>query len=114
MIRTLLVLSSVGRGSSLFRNVMPWLIVLTAIVLVGAVIAYYLRKSLHDDQPGTTQGFTLHDLRQLQASGKLSDKEFEKARTAMIENVNPLRSENDVDKGKGKPGNDENSQKNVK
>ena len=41
MIRILLVLSAVGSGSSLFRNVLPWLIVLTVIVLVGAVIAYY-------------------------------------------------------------------------
>lgn len=114
MIRTLLALHSVGRGSSLFRNILPWLIALTAIVLVGVVIVYYLRKSLHDDQPGATQGFTLNDLRQLHASGKLSDKEFEKARTAMIESINPLRSENDVDNVKAKPGNDENSPQNVK
>ena len=114
MIRTLLLLSSVDRGASLFRNVMPWLIVLTAIVLVGAIILHYLRKSLHHDQTGTTQGFTLYDLRQLHASGELSDEEFEKARSAMIESVNPPRSENDADNGNAKPGNDENSQQNVK
>ena len=51
---------------------------------------------------------------QLHASGELSDEEFEKARTAMIESVNPLKSENDADNGNAKPGNDENSQQNVK
>lgn len=113
MIRTLLMLSSVGRGPGLFRDVLPWLIVLTVIVMVGAVIVYSLRKSLHDDQPGTTQGFTLNDLRQLHASGKLSDEEFEKARTAMIKSVNPPRSGKEADPAIGKPGNDENSQKNA-
>lgn len=114
MIRTLLVLSSVGRGSSLFRNILPWLIALAAIVLVGTVIVYYLRKSLHDDRPGEAHGFSLNDLRRLHASGKLSAKEFEKARTAMIASVNPLGSENDADNVKAKPGNDKKSRKNVK
>ncbi len=55
----------------------------------------------------------LHKIAELGSSGKLSDEEFEKARSAMIESVNPLKSENDADIGNGKPGNDENSQKNV-
>ena len=114
MIRTLLLMSSGDRGSSLFRNIIPWLIVLTAIVVVGAIILHFLRKSIRNDQTGTTQGFTLYDLRQLHASGELSDEEFEKARTAMIESVNPPRSENDADSGNAKPGNDENSERNVK
>lgn len=109
-----LVLSAVSRSTNLFGDLLPWLIVLIAIVLVGAGIVYYLRKSLHDDQPGSSHGFTLYDLRQLHASGQLSDNEYENARSAMIKSVNPLRSENETDAETEKPGNDQNNAKNDK
>lgn len=109
-----LVLAAASRSTNLFGDLLPWLIVLIAIVLVGAGIVYYLRKSLHEDTPGTSDGFTLYDLRQLHDSGQLSDIEYENARSAMIKSVNPLRSENETAAERGKPGNDQNNAKNDK
>jgi hypothetical protein len=61
-------------------------VLLLVVVLVGGFMALmYFKKWLkEDDEPSSDIGFTLGDLRQLHKNGKMSDEEYEKARTQMI------------------------------
>ena len=72
---------------------MPWVLALIGATLVGAVAIYAIRRMLRSD-PGTSNGFTLHDLRAMHASGELTDDEFTRAKAAMI---GRLRSEVESD-----------------
>ena len=64
-----------------------WSLVLI-LLLVGAFMGVmYLRKWVRDDSGDSESeklGFTLGDLRRLRDGGRLSDEEYEKARTQMI------------------------------
>ena len=71
-------------GGSLFGDVLPWLGALFAVVVIGAVAIWLLRRMLKQDSGGGSGGFTLQDLRDMRASGELSDEEFEKARASII------------------------------
>lgn len=66
-----------------FGEILPWLIALVALVCVGAVVIYVVRRML--GRPGgPPEGFTLQDLRRLHRSGALSDEEFERAKATVI------------------------------
>ncbi len=71
-------------AGDLFGQVWPWLAALLVVVGVGAVVIYLLRRSLARPKSGATEGFTLQELRELRASGALSDEEFERAKVAVI------------------------------
>lgn len=75
---------SSDRSNRLFSDIAPWLIVLVGVVLLGGVAIYLIRRWLRNDQPGSSGGFTLHDLRELHAAGELSDEEFTRAKAQMI------------------------------
>jgi hypothetical protein len=66
--------------------VWPWLAALLVVVAVGAAVIYVIRRSL-GRQDSSRDGFTLHDLRELHASGALSDEEFAKAKASVIGRV---------------------------
>lgn len=78
--------------TALFSEVMPWLAALLGLVVVGAiVIAIIRRRFRREDDSGVP--FTLDDLRRLHAAGHITDEEFERARTQMIEALRPRRPE---------------------
>jgi hypothetical protein len=79
-----LATTAVADAGELFGEVWPWLAALVAVVAVGAVVIYLLRRSLGRSGPGAAEGFTLQELRDLRASGALSDEEFERAKAAVI------------------------------
>ena len=68
----------------LASQVLPWLGFLVVVVLVGGVVIWLVRRSMGAASAAVEAGFTLQDLRDLHASGELSDEEFEGARAAMI------------------------------
>src|SRR5688572_5905609 len=66
-------------------SVFVWSLVLVAAVIGGFWLVTMVKRWLTasgDEQPKSL-GFSLADLRELHRSGKLSDEEFERARTKM-------------------------------
>jgi hypothetical protein len=62
------------------------LLLLAAIaIFVGLIVARVLRNRFSDS--GTTAPFTLQDLRELRASGQISDREYETMRAAIVGSV---------------------------
>jgi uncharacterized membrane protein len=82
-------------GEALFLDLLPWLglILLLVVILVGTI--YIGRRLLSQDESGSEQPFTLQSLRELHASGQLSDEEFERARAAMIAQVKAAAARSD-------------------
>lgn len=74
-------------AQQLFGDIMPWLLVLVGLIIAGGVLIMILRRRLHEADSSPSQGFTLHDLRQLHASGELTDEEYERAKAQMIGSV---------------------------
>ncbi|MHC4416233.1 MAG: SHOCT domain-containing protein [Planctomycetota bacterium] len=73
-----------ARSFDALLEILPWLAALVVLLGVGAVAIYVLRRFLsRSDQP-SPDGFTLQQLRDLHASGALSDEEFERARASII------------------------------
>jgi len=75
------------RPADLFGQVWPWLAVLLLVVGAGALILYMLKRSMSRGQTGAGEGFTLQELRDLHASGALSDEEFARAKASVIGRV---------------------------
>ena len=98
-------------GSRLFSDILPWLVVLVVIVLVGAAVLFYVRRSMSSDSSASA-GFTLQDLRDLHASGQISLEEFERARDAMIGRLKPENEAEEPENAEMMPGNDEKSDSN--
>lgn len=76
--------ASADHASQLFRDILPWLIVLIALVIVGGVVIYYVKRLTTAGAGSAAEPFTLQGLRELRASGQITDDEFERARAAMI------------------------------
>ena len=98
-----------ARGTGLFLDLLPWLVLLTVFVIVGGVIVLHLRRSIYSDHDDFAEGFTLQRLRELHAEGKLSAEEFEQAKAAMIGRLNPTKTNEKPDKQPKTPGNDSES-----
>ncbi len=58
-----------------------------AVVAVGFLVVQRVKRAYQAEDPRSdaTVGFTLSDLRQLHKSGQMSDEEFEKAKTKVID-----------------------------
>lgn len=75
-----LIAAQVNALSSVF----VWSLVLVAAVIGGFWLVTILKRRLKStDDEAPSLGFSLADLRELHRSGKLSDEEFERARTKM-------------------------------
>jgi hypothetical protein len=62
-----------------------WSLVLVVFVVVGFFAIVRLRQWLKsDDEPAATGGFSLGALRELHRQGKMTDEEFEKARSLIV------------------------------
>ena len=69
-------------------GVFVWSLILIALVVAGCAAVLRLRRWLKEDYDGPATsgiGFTLSDLRQLHREGKMTDEEFERARSKMVE-----------------------------
>jgi len=53
-------------------------------ILFGAVIIWWRRRSLAEEQPSSTEAWTLDDLRRMRADGSLTEEEYQRLRQAMI------------------------------
>ena len=69
---------------SLFAHILPWLVALGGVVVIGAAGIWVVRRLVRRESDGASSGFTLQDLRDMNASGQLSDDEFNRARDSMI------------------------------
>jgi hypothetical protein len=74
-------------AGNLFGQVWPWLAALLGLVAVGTLVLYLLRRCVVHAETRRGEGFTLQDLRDLHASGALSDEEFERAKASIIGQV---------------------------
>src|SRR4051812_31047310 len=73
-------LAQSGMGSALFGTL---ILIIVLVVMFGAVAAF--RKWLKaDDVPTSGPGFTLSDLRRLHKEGKMTDEEYDKAKTVLV------------------------------
>ncbi len=77
---------TIGAGDPV-REILPWLALLLGLVVIGAVVISVARRQLNRDGEAAGGSFTLHELRTLHAKGDLSDEEFERARTQLIERM---------------------------
>lgn len=77
-------LASAPDASRLFSDLLPWLGLLIAMVVIGGIVLYLIRRSLNRPDGAAAEPFTLEDLRRMRAQGQMTDDEFEKARAAMI------------------------------
>jgi hypothetical protein len=77
------------------ESVLPvfgWSFVLIALLVGGYFAITKLREWMKaDDQPEAI-GFTLSDLRQLHRQGKMSDEEFNKAKSLILGNAKEMAS----------------------
>jgi hypothetical protein len=76
-------------AGELFPSLLPWLLALLGLVIVGGGVLLLVRRWLRSDEADgpADVGFTLQDLRDMHRVGELSDEEFERAKSAMIEQV---------------------------
>ncbi|MFW5653234.1 MAG: SHOCT domain-containing protein [Planctomycetota bacterium] len=82
---TLSTTNSATRSS--LGDVIITLGVLLALLLIGVAVSVIVRRRMLSDDTGDSVGFTLQELREMKASGKISDEEYEAARAAMIGRV---------------------------
>lgn len=73
-----------GLAQTSTSTVILWSAALVAVVIVGSVALFMIRRRLLDDaRPDDGLGLSLHDLRVMRDAGTLSEEEFEKARRAI-------------------------------
>lgn len=77
-------MSTAPAAGTLFSEVAPWLAALAGVVVVGAIAIWLVRRTMGTDTGSGTGGFTLQELRDMHASGQLSDDEFRLARDSLI------------------------------
>lgn len=76
-----------AEADKLFIDMLPWLGLLAAIVIVLGGIAIWLRKKTSSPISNSSQGYTLQELRRMHREGELTDEEFQKAREVMITGI---------------------------
>ena len=80
-----MLLASSTRG---FLEISPWLALLVGVVVLGTIVILMVRRLLTNrecESDGTA--FTLQELREMRDRGELTEEEFQRARTAMVGQV---------------------------
>ena len=78
---------AVSDGLGLLESVLAVSGILVVVILVGGVIAMFVRRRLRGGDQAPTIGFTLEDLRLMQVRGEITLEEFENARGIMLGKV---------------------------
>ncbi len=86
-------LAHAAAPGSLFGEILPWLAALVAVVVVGAVAIWLIRRIFGGDNVGGSGGFTLQELRSMHAAGQLSDEEFRQAKESVIGRIRESESD---------------------
>jgi hypothetical protein len=69
----------------MFGDIMFWVAILFAMLLVLAAGTLWLRHWMKQDEDAPpAAGFTLHDLQELRRSGKLTEAEYQKLRCEVL------------------------------
>lgn len=84
-------------GDRLFVDLLPWLGLILLLVAALAATIFIGRRMTRRDDDASDQPFTLQSLRELHASGQLSDEEFQRAREAMIGRIRASTDESTDD-----------------
>lgn len=76
-----------GRGTALERYLplLGWMLVVVAAVLAGYVIVTVVRRWAHRDEKVVT--FTFQDLREMRATGSISEAEFNAMRNVLLRQI---------------------------
>ena len=98
LVSVVLTFAGAPTDGSLFAHILPWLVALLGVVVIGAAGIWVVRRMVKQESNGGAGGFTLHDLRNMKASGQLSDQEFTRARDSMIGRLSePSAAEHEQD-----------------
>ena len=81
------IATQVPPSGQLIGDLWPWLFALVVLVAVGGIAISAVRKWMRSDNSAVSGGFTLQNLRELHANGKISDDELKQAEQAMIQQV---------------------------
>lgn len=80
--------------------VFVWCFILIVVVLIGFFVATWLRKRLNQaDDQGI--GFSLAELREMRNAGKLSQEEFERAKTRLTAGLKRTEKPRNADEKSG-------------
>ena len=71
-------------SENLFAGMLPWMGLLTVIVIAGGAIALWVRRRLKSHDTSSSTGYTLSDLRKMKARGEIDESEYQLARQAII------------------------------
>lgn len=76
-------------GQAATSGVFFWGFVLIGLVVAGLVVVLVVRRKMSEEGDGPTGGggFTLADLRDMHASGKMTSDEFERAKHVLVEGL---------------------------
>ncbi len=80
-----------------FSAVYLWLAALLVAACAGAVAIHFLRRFISRSGTTPADGFSLQDLRELHAQGRLSDEEFERAKASIIGRARDRATDGDAD-----------------
>ena len=83
----LLFLPATTPGGGQLSDIFLPLFLLLLAVIIGATLVHFLRRAVRRTEDQPDEGFTLHDLRTMHKSGALSDEEFQRAKTRLLEQV---------------------------
>jgi hypothetical protein len=72
-------------SENLFAGMLPWMGLLTVIVIAGGAIALWIRRRIKSNDSSASSGYTLSDLRKMRASGQIDETEYKMARKAIID-----------------------------
>lgn len=84
-----------------FDILWSWLI-LGSVIIVAAIVLWRYRRHVKRDQDAAYNPFTLAQLRQMRADGKLTDTEYEQMRDALIAYMrshDPMMMDNEEQRG---------------
>ena len=65
-------------------SIFVWLLILMAMIVAAFVLVAWVTRRLKASDDGSSGGFTLADLRELRRQGRMTEEEFERAKTAML------------------------------
>ena len=78
--------SQAGPAGS-WTDIAIWSGILIGLLLVGVFVGTRVRRLLSGPAEEPIDGFTLHGLRTMHASGELTDEEYDQARKALIARI---------------------------
>lgn len=77
-------------------ELLPWLLLLVGIVVAGAISVSVIRRWMKGGASQGQIGFSLSDLRQMHAEGRLSREELEKAEKHLVDRVRSSMTPEDL------------------